>query len=131
MSSSDTSPTPAGPVPRPRVLIVDDHAEFLASARGLLEAGGFDVVGLVGDGASALAEAPRLSPALVVLDVRLPDLDGFTVAEGLAALEPAPAVVLVSSRPASSFRRRLDRSPARGFLDKACLNGPALLRLLG
>jgi CheY-like chemotaxis protein len=131
MSTNDAAPmtTPAGP--RPRVLIVDDHAEFLASASDLLEDGGFEVVGIAGDGASALAEALRLRPTLVVLDVHLPDLDGFAVAERLAALTPAPGVVLVSSRPAGSFGSRLDACPALGFVDKAWLDGPALMRLLG
>jgi DNA-binding NarL/FixJ family response regulator len=115
---------------RPRVLIVDDHAAFRASATDLLEDGGFEVVGVAEDGASALAEALRLRPTLVVLDVHLPDLDGFAVAEGLASLKPPPAVVLVSSRPAHTFGSRLDDCPALGFLDKAGLDGPALMRLL-
>jgi CheY-like chemotaxis protein len=119
------------PAGRPRVLIVDDHAEFRASASDLLEDGGFQVVGVAENGASALAEALRLRPALVVLDVHLPDLDGFAVAERLASLQPAPVVVLVSSRPAGSFGSRLDATPAAGFLDKALLDGPALTRLLG
>jgi two-component system nitrate/nitrite response regulator NarL len=131
MTSSDPSSVTRPSGSRLRVLIVDDHAEFLASASDVLADGGFDVVGVAGDGASALAEAPRLRPALVVLDVHLPDLDGFAVAERLAALEPAPAVVLVSSRPAGSFGSRLDASPALGFVDKARLDGPALMRLLG
>jgi CheY-like chemotaxis protein len=60
-----------------------------------------------GDGETALAEAARLRPALVLLDVQLPDLDGFEVAARLASLADPPAVVLISSRAASSYRRRL------------------------
>jgi DNA-binding NarL/FixJ family response regulator len=81
-----------------RVLIVDDHARFRALARLLLVADGFDVVGEAGDGAQALVAARALHPDVVLLDVQLPDEDGFAVAGTLAARRPAPAVVLVSSR---------------------------------
>jgi DNA-binding NarL/FixJ family response regulator len=112
------------------VLIVDDHPGFRSAARALLEADGFDVVGEAADGASGLAAAARLRPGLVLLDIQLPDLDGFTVAERLASAEPPPAVVLVSSRTASSYRRRLADSPARGFVAKSDLSGAALSALL-
>ena len=81
------------------VLIVDDHAWFRSLARALLEAEGFDVVAEAGDGTSALAVFAELRPSIVVLDVQLPDLDGFAVAE---RHEPPPAIVLVSTREASS-----------------------------
>jgi len=67
-------------------LIVDDHAGFRRMARALLEADGFGVVGEAGDGETALIEAARLRPGLVLLDVQLPDLDGFEVAVRLARL---------------------------------------------
>ena len=85
------------------VLIVDDHADFRAFARVLLEAGGFEVVGEAGDGAAALAAARELRPALVLLDVQLPDRDGFAVCERLAAGDAPPVVVLTSSRDAVSL----------------------------
>src|SRR5919199_783600 len=62
------------------VLVVDDHPTFRATARALLEAEGFDVIGEAEDGASALAEIDRLQPEIVLLDVQLPDIDGFEVA---------------------------------------------------
>lgn len=68
----------------PTVLIVDDHADFRAFARTLLQAEGYEVVGEAQDGASALAAARELEPGLVLLDVQLPDLDGFAVREQLA-----------------------------------------------
>src|SRR5829696_4465444 len=75
----------------PTVLIVDDHPGFRSAARALLEADGFDVVGEAADGESALAAAERLRPGLVVLDIQLPDLDGFVVAERLATgSKPVP-----------------------------------------
>lgn len=109
------------------VLIVDDHAEFRSVARALLEAEGFVVVGEADDGESALAAVERLGPELVLLDVQLPDLDGFAVADRLAG---SPAVVLISSRSAGSYRRRLAGSSVRGFLSKSELSGAALAALL-
>jgi DNA-binding NarL/FixJ family response regulator len=108
------------------VLIVDDHEAFRRTARALLEASGFDVVGEAGDGTSAVAEAERLLPRLVVLDVHLPDLDGFEVAARLNAVSGPPAVVLVSSRSESSYRRRLAESSALGFIVKDELSGETL-----
>src|SRR3954471_10948493 len=68
------------------VLIVDDHPSFRASARRMLEADGYVVVGEAEDGGGALAAALRLLPELVLLDVRLPDVDGFDVARSLLAV---------------------------------------------
>ena len=111
------------------VLIVDDHAGFRGFARRLLEAGGFDVVGEADDGASALAAVEKLRPELVLLDVMLPDTDGFAVAERLARADAGPVVVLTSSRQAEDFGSRLERSPTRGFIHKDDLSGAALARL--
>jgi DNA-binding NarL/FixJ family response regulator len=111
------------------LLIVDDHAGFRIWARAVLEAGGFDVVGEAADGASAIAEARRLRPDVVLLDIRLPDIDGFQVAQRLAQAD-APAVVLVSSRDASDYGRRIESSPAVGFIPKAELTGTAMEALL-
>jgi len=116
---------------RRTLLIVDDHATFRSFARAVLEASGFDVVGEAVDGASAIEEAGRLNPTVVLLDVQLPDLGGFAVAERLAATGGGPAVVLISSRDASSYRRRLAHSPARGFIPKSELSGAAVAALVG
>ena len=111
------------------VLIVDDHAEFRRVAHMMLEAAGFDVVGEAADGQSALAEAARLRPGLVLLDIQLPDLDGFDVADRLARSADPPAVVLTSSRAESTYRRRLASSRAAGFIAKSELSGAALAAL--
>ena len=115
---------------RRSVLIVDDHADFRASARALLELQGFDVVADVEDGESALEAAARLRPDVVLLDVQLPGMDGFEVAERLAASERAPRVVLISSRRRTTYEPRLPDAPVAGFLGKHELSGAALAALL-
>jgi CheY-like chemotaxis protein len=110
------------------VLIVDDHAGFRGFARRLLEAGGFAVVGEAGDGASALSAVEEFRPELVLLDVMLPDTDGFAVAERLA-VNGGPVVVLTSSREAADFGQRLEDTRARGFIHKDDLTSAALARL--
>jgi DNA-binding NarL/FixJ family response regulator len=115
---------------KPTVVIVDDHAGFRSSARALLEAEGFDVVGEAGDGASALTVIDLLRPHIVLLDIQLPDINGFEIAERLTRAGDPPTVVLISTRGASSYRRRLARSPARGFIAKSELSGNALSALV-
>lgn len=112
------------------VLVVDDHPGFRARARQLLEAEGYEVVGEAADGQTALAEAARLHPEVVLLDVQLPDLDGFDVAAQLTANGDVPAVVLTSSRDWSDSAELILRSGARGFLPKDQLSGEAVGALL-
>ena len=113
-----------------KVLIVDDHPSFRATARLLLESEGFEVVGEAADGMSGLREARALEPDLVLLDVQLPDIDGFEVAAQLTSGGGGPAVVLTSSRDEADFGPLVSESGARGFVPKAELSGAALLALL-
>jgi DNA-binding NarL/FixJ family response regulator len=115
---------------RPTVLIVDDHDGFRASARALLEAEGFAVVGDAADGSAAITQVARLRPDVVLLDVQLPGTDGFAVAERLAAGPEPPTVVLISSREAAAYGPRVDAAPVRGFLAKRELSGATLAALL-
>ena len=112
------------------VLIVDDHPSFRATARTLLEAEGFSVVGEAADGAEALAKTKALRPDLVLLDVQLPDIDGFEVARRLCENGSSPAIVLVSSRDSSDFGPLVARSGALGFVPKAELSGARIHELL-
>jgi DNA-binding NarL/FixJ family response regulator len=112
------------------VLIVDDHPSFRATARLLLESEGFDVVGESSDGASGLRDARALAPDLVLLDVQLPDIDGFEVAAQLTSNGEGPAVILTSSRDESDFGPLVAASGARGFVPKAELSGSLLLGIL-
>jgi DNA-binding NarL/FixJ family response regulator len=112
------------------VLIVDDHPSFRSFARALLESEGFSVVGEAEDGAAAIAAVEALRPAIVLLDVQLPDLDGFEVAERLAAANVPPVVVLVSTRTAAAYGDRLLTTPACGFIPKTSLSAAALTALV-
>jgi DNA-binding NarL/FixJ family response regulator len=114
-----------------RILIVDDHAVFRASARRMLEADGFDVVGEAADAESAFSAVRDLDPDVVLLDVQLPDLDGFDVAARLRDDTPCPEVVLTSSRDSADFGPLVLRCGARGFVPKSELSGSALVEILG
>ena len=110
---------------------MDDHPSFRASARALLQAEGFEVVGEAADGAEALRAVEELHPDVVLLDVQLPDTDGFDVAARLTRQNAsAPAVVLTSSRDGSDFGPLVKYSGARGFVPKAELSAEALATLL-
>lgn len=114
----------------PSVLIVDDHPSFRASARELLESEGFEVVGEAEDGLSAVEAAARLRPDVVLLDVQLPDIDGFEVAERLRMAGGGPCIVLVSSRDGADYGPLIAACGACGFVAKAELTGEALVKLL-
>jgi DNA-binding NarL/FixJ family response regulator len=112
-----------------RILVVDDHLGFRATARRLLEADGWQVVGEAADGATAIEAAVTLRPDLVLLDIGLPDVDGFVVAERLVAAGIAN-VVLVSSRERDAYAERLGSSVALAFIAKGDLDGANLRGLL-
>jgi two-component system nitrate/nitrite response regulator NarL len=111
-------------------LIVDDSASFRAVARALLEEGGFSVVGEAATAAEGLAAARRLRPDCVLLDVQLPDGDGFAIATLLAEGDDRPAVVLISSRDLNDLEPLLEQTPVRGFLAKERLSALTLAELL-
>jgi DNA-binding NarL/FixJ family response regulator len=113
-----------------RVVIVDDHASFRSTARLVLTADGFAVVGEASDGAEAIRTCAELGPDVVLLDVQLPDIDGFAVSAALVARADPPAVVLVSSRSRADYGHRIEDCGARGFIAKAELSGPAVRQFL-
>jgi DNA-binding NarL/FixJ family response regulator len=111
------------------ILIVDDHAGFRTTARALLEADGFVVVGEARDGKAAIATARSTMPEFALVDVGLPGADGFEVAEALRAHDPMIRVVLTSSREAAAFGPRL-RTSRFAFLPKDEISARAIRDLV-
>ena len=103
---------------RPRVMVVDDHTLFRSGLSELLERRGIEVCAAVGDGEEGCRLAAELEPDVILLDLRMPGLDGLSVLERLAALGLQSAVVILTT---SSDERDLVtslRSGARGYLLK-------------
>jgi DNA-binding NarL/FixJ family response regulator len=82
---------------RPRVLIADDHSIVAEGLRSILNQS-CDVIGIVHDGRQLLAEAPRLKPDVVVLDVGMPFLNGLDAAERLKPLLPDVKLVFLTMK---------------------------------
>jgi DNA-binding NarL/FixJ family response regulator len=112
------------------VLVIDDHAGFRAIARTILEAAGYDVVAEAADGASGLAAAARLMPDVALVDIQLPDMDGFEVTRRLIEAGSGPAIVLVSSRDRLDFGNLVESSGAMGFVPKAEISAESLAAVL-
>jgi two-component system nitrate/nitrite response regulator NarL len=110
-------------------VIVDDHSGFREQARRLLEGIGVRVVGEAGTGKEALSTIRSLKPDLVLLDIQLPDLDGFAVAAQLTSLVPSPTILLVSTRDAKDYGSRIETS-GTAFIAKADLSADSLASLL-
>ena len=110
------------------ILIVDDHEPFRVGARRLLQAEGFEVVGEAENGVAALRLAKEVHPEVVLLDVHLPDFDGFEVADRMGRLQQPPIVILTSSR--EDYRALVATSAARAFVRKDELSGESLASAL-
>jgi CheY-like chemotaxis protein len=111
------------------ILVVDDHDGFRVFARRMLEAAGFTVAEAA-TGAQATETAEAVRPRLVLLDIQLPDTDGFEVARRLATQADGPVIVLTSTREAADYGGRIATSPAAGFLPKDQLSGAVLRTFL-
>ena len=113
-----------------RLLIIDDNTDFRKAARQLLERHGFVVVAEAGTGEAGIEQAKGYRPDLVLLDVQLPDVDGFEVAERLSALDVPVEVILTSSLDLSDFGALVAQSSALGFVPKNELSASAIEALL-
>lgn len=110
------------------VLIVDDAAVIRRLARELLERRGYTVVAEADCATTALSLADALTPDAVLLDVRLPDANGFEVAAAMTAAAPngSPAVLLMTADPQLGHYAMVEQSGARGLVAKADLAGTNL-----
>jgi DNA-binding NarL/FixJ family response regulator len=113
------------------VVIVDDNDAFRAQARLLLTYDGYDVIGEAGNGTSGLEAVRRLQPNIALLDVQLPDADGFSVARDVRDVVSETAVVIISTRDAADYGSAVTRCGARGFIAKSELCGEALREVMG
>jgi DNA-binding NarL/FixJ family response regulator len=113
-----------------RVLAVDDQRPFREAARRVVDAtAGFAWAGEACSGAEAVDRVRECDPDIVIIDVRMPDMDGIKAARLVAAERPDVKVLLVSAEPLASPAADLLRSRAAAFSRKQNF-GPALLRLL-
>jgi DNA-binding NarL/FixJ family response regulator len=112
------------------ILIVDDGAGFRRLARKLLESEGYEVVGEAPDGDSAVRAARELDPDVVLLDVNLPDCNGFDLSPVLADAQPGAQIIITSTREGDGLDGLARQRGARGFLPKAELSVAAIGELL-
>jgi DNA-binding NarL/FixJ family response regulator len=111
-----------------RVVTVDDQAIFRSAARAIVECTpGFELVGESADGESALELIPRLDPDIVILDVRMPGIDGIDVADRLRREDPDRIIILASSVEPETLSRLARGCGASALLQKQWLT-PRLLR---
>jgi DNA-binding NarL/FixJ family response regulator len=111
---------------RPTVLMVDDHDGFRARARAMLETEGFDVIAEAATGEEGVALAADARPDVALVDLQLPDVDGFIVAERIRTAGTARLIVLISGRELSDYGDRFDGSIADSFIPKSELSGDRL-----
>jgi DNA-binding NarL/FixJ family response regulator len=111
-------------------VLVDDDAGFRRSARRALAAEGVEVVDEIADGAHAVAAVERSRPDVVLVDIRMPGVDGLEVARRLQALPAAPPAILTSTIDVDSGRLLAD-GLALGYLPKDALSLAAIVELIG
>jgi DNA-binding NarL/FixJ family response regulator len=115
-----------------RCLIVDDSADFVDAARGLLDRQGITVVGVASDSTAALQRFMELRPDVTLVDVCLGGENGFELAELLhraGSPEPSP-VILISTYAAEDFAELIATSPAAGFLSKSAVTASSIRDLV-
>jgi DNA-binding NarL/FixJ family response regulator len=112
------------------VLAVDDHPRFLEAARAVVEATpGFSWAGGASSGVEALAAVDRAEPDLILVDVNMPEMDGFELARELDHSHPQTLVALISAKHPDELPRGSDTSEGRTVVAKENLR-PAWLRAL-
>ncbi len=102
-----------------RILIADDHSIVRDGLKLILEtADDLEVAGEAADGAEAVRLADDLQPEVVLMDLRMPNMDGLTALERLSSRQPSPAVVILTTYNEDDLLRRALKAGARGYLLK-------------
>jgi DNA-binding NarL/FixJ family response regulator len=112
-----------------RILVADDHSLFRDGLVSLLEAAGFEVVGQVGEGASAVEAALRLRPDVVLLDIAMPSINGLEVLRQIRAQWPEAQVVMLTASDDEADLFEAVEAGARGYLLKS-LNADEFVDML-
>jgi DNA-binding NarL/FixJ family response regulator len=129
MPDSPRLPISVSPPPPMRVLIADDHPLMVDGLRSLLEAHGFQVVGKAGDGRVAVAEALRLEPDLVLMDIRMPVMDGLAATRLIKAQKPDMKILIITTSAEDDDLFEAIKSGACGYLLKVT-RGPDFIEAL-
>jgi two-component system response regulator EvgA len=101
-----------------KVIVVDDHPFVRASVKALLSQDGFDIIGETGNGQEAIRLVRDLQPDLIVLDIGIPDLDGFEVINRLSVLSRSIKVLVLSTQSPEQFSIRCKHAGAAGYVCK-------------
>jgi DNA-binding NarL/FixJ family response regulator len=129
MAQAHKPRSPSNPAPV-RVLIVDDHALARAGMRQLLRgARQVEVIGEAGDARDALSMCRRLRPDLVLMDVRLPDMDGLAATRAIRHAQPEIKVLLITMYEAREYASEAVRAGAAGYLLKGASRREVLAAL--
>jgi DNA-binding NarL/FixJ family response regulator len=104
----------------PRVLLVDDAAAIRNALRGVLEDAGIEVVGEAPDGAQGVTLAGSLRPDVVLMDLRMPNADGFQATEQIVREHPGVRVVVLSTYETEESAEAVLTAGAFAFLPKHC-----------
>jgi DNA-binding NarL/FixJ family response regulator len=107
-------------LPSVRVLLADDNPEIIAVVRETLQPS-FDIVGSFSDGESVLLKAPLLSPDVIVLDISMPDMNGFEILRRLKQMECPAKVLFLTVHEGEDFVRAALESGAQGYVFKSKL----------
>lgn len=120
---------------RVRILVADDNQLIRTGLCAILqEHADWEVCGEAADGTQAIHMALELKPDVLVLDISMPDLNGFEVAKRIHELSSAPDILIVTEHDASTFEHVQPQSGVRGFVGKSRVSSdlvPAIEALAG